>query len=94
MSANKLASTSPFSTSSGSAPNPEDYPKRPRHKRTATGFGTKEIKAVEASIPKHLREAWKQFAAKEFSSKEEFQREFVRHIETTLARSMYNCDEL
>ena len=22
------------------------------------------------------------------------QREFVRHVETTLARSLYNCDEL
>ena len=30
---------------------------RPRHRRTATGFGSREIKAVEASIPKPLREA-------------------------------------
>lgn len=30
---------------------------RPKHKRTFTGFGPSEIKAVEASIPEHLREA-------------------------------------
>jgi glycogen phosphorylase len=30
---------------------------RPKHKRTFTGFGAAEIKAVEASIPESLREA-------------------------------------
>lgn len=30
---------------------------------------------------------------KGFSSAEEFEKEAVRHIETTLARSLYNCDE-
>lgn len=30
---------------------------------------------------------------KPFSTQEEFQKETVRHIETTLARSLYNCDE-
>jgi len=34
----------------------ETFAKRPRHKRTATGFGSREIKAVEASIPDPLRE--------------------------------------
>ena len=29
---------------------------RPKHKRTHTGFGVREIKAVEASIPEQLRE--------------------------------------
>ncbi|RPB28903.1 glycogen phosphorylase-like protein [Terfezia boudieri ATCC MYA-4762] len=67
---------------------------RPKHRRTATGFGSREIKAVEASIPKPLRETWRKLAATEFKGKEEFQREVVRHVETTLARSMYNCDEL
>jgi hypothetical protein len=30
---------------------------RPKHKRTATGFGPADIKGVEASIPEHQREA-------------------------------------
>jgi starch phosphorylase len=30
---------------------------RPKHKRTATGFGPGDIKAVESSIPEHMREA-------------------------------------
>ncbi|EME86952.1 glycosyltransferase family 35 protein [Pseudocercospora fijiensis CIRAD86] len=66
---------------------------RPKHKRTVTGFGPQEIKAVEASIPEHLREAWKKYSAREFTSKDDFDREVVRHIETTLARSLFNCDE-
>ncbi|KAF7712152.1 Alpha-1,4 glucan phosphorylase [Penicillium ucsense] len=67
---------------------------RPKHKRTFTGFGAAEIKSVEASIPEPLREAWRKHSASEFTTKEEFEREFVRHVETTLARSLYNCDEL
>ncbi|CAI7628525.1 unnamed protein product [Penicillium glandicola] len=67
---------------------------RPKHKRTFTGFGPSEIKNVEASIPEPLREAWKKHSATEFTNKEEFEKDLVRHIETTLARSLYNCDEL
>ncbi|KAI5779302.1 carbohydrate phosphorylase-domain-containing protein [Geopyxis carbonaria] len=66
---------------------------RPKHKRTHTGFGVREIKAVEASIPEQLRDTWRKLAASEFKGKEEFQREVVRHVETTLARSIYNCDD-
>ncbi|KAF1823357.1 glycosyltransferase family 35 protein [Dissoconium aciculare CBS 342.82] len=66
---------------------------RPKHKRTATGFGAQEIKSVEASIPEPQRAAWKKFSKKEFSTKDEFQAETVQHIETTLARSLFNCDE-
>ncbi|KAJ5554020.1 hypothetical protein N7513_003979 [Penicillium frequentans] len=66
---------------------------RPKHKRTPTGFGAADIKSVEASIPEPLREAWLKHSASEFTTKEEFEKELVRHIETTLARSLYNCDE-
>ena len=31
---------------------------RPKHKRTATGFGAGDIKAVESSIPEGMREAY------------------------------------
>lgn len=66
---------------------------RPKHKRTFTGFGAGEIKNVEASIPEPQRAAWKKFQAQGFTDKEDFEREVVRHVETTLARSMFNCDE-
>ncbi|KAK5734136.1 Non-essential glycogen phosphorylase [Elasticomyces elasticus] len=66
---------------------------RPKHKRTVTGFGPGEIKSVEASVPESQREAWRKFSAKEFKTTEEFEAEVVRHIETTLARSLFNCDE-
>lgn len=39
------------------------------------------------------RKAWLEHAFKAFESREDFEREFVRHVETDLARSMYNCDE-
>ncbi|KAI9816191.1 MAG: Non-essential glycogen phosphorylase [Pycnora praestabilis] len=67
---------------------------RPKHKRTSTGFGAAEIKSVEASIPEPQREAWRRFSAQGFTTKDDFEKETVRHIETTLARSLFNCDEL
>ena len=67
---------------------------RPKHKRTATGFGPAEIKSVESSIPEGQRSAWRKHSAKGFTTKDEFENEAVKHIETTLARSLYNCDEL
>ncbi|KAF2456212.1 glycogen phosphorylase-like protein [Lineolata rhizophorae] len=66
---------------------------RPKHKRTFTGFGPQEIKSVEASIPEPAREAWSKYTPKPFSTVEEFQRDTIRHVETTLARSLYNCDD-
>ncbi|KAI9739146.1 MAG: Non-essential glycogen phosphorylase [Cirrosporium novae-zelandiae] len=66
---------------------------RPKHKRTFTGFTLQEIKVVESSIPEPQREAWKKFAAKSFDDKDDFEKTVVRHVETTLARSLYNCDE-
>ncbi|KAG6000570.1 hypothetical protein E4U54_001371, partial [Claviceps lovelessii] len=77
---------------------------RPKHKRTFTGFGAGEIKSVEGmhaspenwhpSIPEPQREAWKRNQASSFRDKDGFEREVVRHVETTLARSMFNCDEI
>ncbi|RYP15688.1 hypothetical protein DL767_010299 [Monosporascus sp. MG133] len=66
---------------------------RPKHKRTATGFGPGEIKIVEASIPEPQREAWTKHAFEGFKTKDDFEKEVVRHVETTLARSLFNCDE-
>ncbi|KAI5195072.1 glycosyl transferase [Aureobasidium subglaciale] len=61
---------------------------RPKHKRTITGFGASDIKSVEAEIPDEQKTA-----AAGFSNKEDFEAAAIRHIETTLARSLYNCDE-
>ncbi|KAI1264212.1 glycosyltransferase family 35 protein [Xylariaceae sp. FL1019] len=66
---------------------------RPKHKRTFTGFGAGEIKSVEASIPEPQRDAWTKHEFTGFQNKDEFEREVVRHVETTLARSIFNCDE-
>ncbi|KAI0429869.1 glycosyltransferase family 35 protein [Xylaria sp. FL1042] len=66
---------------------------RPKHKRTVTGFGAGEIKNVEASIPEPQRAAWTKHEFTGFKNKDDFEREVVRHVETTLARSIYNCDE-
>ncbi|EFX04072.1 glycogen phosphorylase [Grosmannia clavigera kw1407] len=66
---------------------------RPKHRRTFTGFGAQEIKSVEASIPEPLRAAWLKHQVSGFNTKDEFETELVRHVETTLARSLFNCDE-
>ncbi|KAF5092841.1 hypothetical protein D0Z03_002673 [Geotrichum reessii] len=88
MSSFNFGPTSPL-TDSG-----EQFTPRPRHKRTFTGFTPRELKSIDAVIPVQHRNLWKKYAIGEFQSKEEFQSEFVRHVETTLARSLYNCDEL
>jgi starch phosphorylase len=46
-----------------------------------------------ASIPEPQREAWLKHQAGGFKDQDGFEREVVRHVETTLARSLYNCDE-
>ena len=48
---------------------------------------------LPASIPSPQRAAWKKFATQPFSTVEDFERDVVRHVETTLARSIFNCDE-
>lgn len=48
---------------------------------------------LAASIPEPQRAAWNKFKPQGFKTKEDFEKEVVRHVETTLARSMFNCDE-
>jgi glycogen phosphorylase len=70
------------------------YPVRPRHHaRTPTGYGKEEIKVLTSSIPVKARGLWTRYAFNQFQTKEEFEREVVRHVSTTLARSMYNFDD-
>ena len=69
-------------------------PVRPRHHaRTPTGYGKEEIKVLTSSIPPKARGLWKSFSFHKFETKEDFEREVVRHVNTTLARSMYNFDD-
>lgn len=51
----KLSTSAPISDIKGPV-GPEGI-SRPKHKRTATGFGAAEIKSVEASIPEPQRDA-------------------------------------
>lgn len=46
-----------------------------------------------ASIPEPQRAAWQKHQTSGFKNKEEFETELVRHVESSLARSMFNCDE-
>ena len=48
---------------------------------------------MTASIPEPQREAWKKHQVQGFTDKDGFEKEVVRHVETTLARSLFNCDE-
>ncbi|ODV96470.1 hypothetical protein PACTADRAFT_67995 [Pachysolen tannophilus NRRL Y-2460] len=73
---------------------PESLPRPRLHKRTLTGFTSTEIKVIDSIIPSESRELWKKFGSKEFNTVEEFQASFISHVEKTLARSMYNCDNL
>ncbi|VEU24113.1 DEKNAAC105454 [Brettanomyces naardenensis] len=64
------------------------------HKRSMTGFTPTEIKAIDQSIPIKAREAWTKYSAREFTTTDQLEEQFINHVETTLARSMYNCDNL
>lgn len=68
-------------------------PVRPHHARTPTGYGKEEIKVLTSSIPIKARGLWKSFGFHKFETKEDFEREVVRHVSTTLARSMFNFDD-
>ncbi|RLV92507.1 Glycogen phosphorylase [Spathaspora sp. JA1] len=83
---------------------------QPKLKRTNTGFTPNQIIALDASIPESAKHIWfknsqlaildsKRKQPSETSksvadSPEKFEQEFVKHVETSLGRSMYNCDDL
>lgn len=66
----------------------------PRLSRRLTGFLPQEIKSIDTMIPLQSREIWKKHGVKKFETPDEFQSKFIQHVETTLARSLYNCDDL
>lgn len=72
----------------------EPFRSKLRHRRALSGVSPREMKVFESVIPLKARQTWKKFTVGKFDSKDGFQEDFVRHVETTLARSLYNCDEL
>ncbi|KAG9292050.1 hypothetical protein G9A89_017950 [Geosiphon pyriformis] len=62
------------------------------HKRTFTGFGKQDLKKEKAKWPKEALAIWEKFEAGEPATKENFQKSFVHHVNSTLARSIYNID--
>ncbi|SCU95319.1 LADA_0G14928g1_1 [Lachancea dasiensis] len=69
-------------------------PHVPRLTRRLTGFLPQEIKAIETKIPVQSRELWNKHKVQKFNTSEEFEEKFISHVEWTLARSLYNCDDL
>lgn len=69
-------------------------PHVPRLTRRLTGFLPQEIKAIDTMIPLQSREIWNKHRVKKFNTGDEFQEKFISHVEWTLARSLYNCDDL
>ncbi|CAG8465711.1 6113_t:CDS:10 [Scutellospora calospora] len=59
------------------------------HKRTPTGL----TKSERASCDREILKLWEKFAVEDNQDKETFQKSFVRHVTTTLARSVYNIDD-
>ncbi|KAG5518378.1 hypothetical protein PMAC_003175 [Pneumocystis sp. 'macacae'] len=68
--------------------------KNVHHKRTHTGLGKEQIKFLQEQIPEIQRHTWESHTERDLNTKDAFERDFVRYVETTLARSMYNCDDL
>ncbi|KAM9898049.1 hypothetical protein OXX69_010035 [Metschnikowia pulcherrima] len=82
---------------------PSELP-QPRLKRTNTGFTPNQIVAYDAQISEAAKLIWKKYSSltpvgsgrrkPAPISEEEFEKSFVKHVEFTLARNMYNCDDL
>lgn len=82
----------------------------PKLKRTSTGLTPNEIRLFEAQIPDELKKVWKKYSKLKLVEdtpktvpteetgnevqQEEFEQSFINHVEFTLARNMYNCDNL
>lgn len=84
---------------------PSELP-QPRLKRTNTGFTPNQIVAYDAQISEAAKEIWRKYSSLHPPgngtkpplpvgiSQEDFERRFIKHVEFTLARNMYNCDDL
>lgn len=62
--------------------------------RRLTGFLPQEIKSIDSTIPLKSRTLWRKHEVKKIDDKDDFEGKFISHVETSLARSIYNCDDL
>lgn len=87
---------------------PSELP-HPKLKRTNTGFTPNQIIALDAEIPEGAKKVWGKYSQLKSLTQSKsnsapvknegedllrFEKNFVNHVETTLARNMYNCDNL
>ncbi|SGZ53955.1 CIC11C00000004834 [Sungouiella intermedia] len=83
---------------------PSELP-HPKLKRTNTGFTPNQIIAYDAQIPESAKSIWSKYSKlKKLENlsepglatidKDDFEKNFVNHVEFSLARNMYNCDNL
>lgn len=82
------------STTNDMIPEEPRAPHVPRLTRRLTGFLPQEIKSIDTIIPLQSRKIWSKHQVKKFEDGNEFEQRFIGHVETTLARSLYNCDDL
>ncbi|CAJ0851033.1 18174_t:CDS:10 [Entrophospora sp. SA101] len=62
------------------------------HVRSHTGVPTKELLTAKKNYPTTCLSLWEKYSVQESNDKESFQKAFVNHVATTLARSIYNVD--
>ncbi|OBA20679.1 glycosyl transferase [Metschnikowia bicuspidata var. bicuspidata NRRL YB-4993] len=83
---------------------PSELP-QPRLRRTNTGFTPNQIVAYDAQISEAAKIIWRKYSSlrpmgstkerkKAEITAEEFENRFIKHVEFTLARNMYNCNDL
>ncbi|CAG8639974.1 16883_t:CDS:10, partial [Acaulospora morrowiae] len=60
------------------------------HKRTYTGYA--DLKSEKEKWASETWKLWEKYGVGEADDKDSFQKSFVRHVTTTLARSAYNID--
>lgn len=82
------------STSNDMIPEEPRAPHVPRLTRRLTGFLPQEIKSIDSIIPLQSRKTWSKHQVKKFGDNDGFEERFISHVETTLGRSLYNCDDL
>lgn len=89
-----MSPTSSSTTNDMITEEPSNHRQVPRLTRRLTGFLPQEIKSIDATIPLKSRALWNKHQVKKFEKPDDFQDRFIDHVETTLGRSLYNCDEL
>nr|CAG8593376.1 3640_t:CDS:10 [Entrophospora candida] len=62
------------------------------HVRSHTGVPKKELLTAKKNYPTTCLSLWEKYSVQESNDKESFQKAFVNHVATTLARSIYNVD--